>query len=290
MNIQALKAFVTTAESGSFSAAGRMLGKSQAAISKLIANLEVDLNGQLFDRSGRYPALTDLGLGIYERCRLLIEQETAIIQQAGMLQSGVENELKLGIDATANCSNLYTLLAELAISYPDLIIEIVESPMPQLVQQLLTGDLDLVLGPQLLQRMEGLSVLAGFSVHFEALCATTHSLSAASGVGLEDLKMELAVSYGQVRTMIDSSFRTSLRHWYVNSPESLASLVARGTGFGFVPAYLVPKLIERYNLVVLDLAPSIANTTWHYELLSSQSYLPQKVAQQIICHIDNWEF
>ncbi len=56
-----LEAFSASAETGSFSAAARKLGKAQSAVSMAISNLEIDLGLELFDRAGKYPVLTFTG-------------------------------------------------------------------------------------------------------------------------------------------------------------------------------------------------------------------------------------
>ena len=43
-SLEQLKAFVTTIETGSFSAAARQMGKAQSVISTAVSNLEVDLD------------------------------------------------------------------------------------------------------------------------------------------------------------------------------------------------------------------------------------------------------
>ena len=50
-----LEAFVSAAEKGSFSAAGRALRKAQSAVSTQVSNLETDLGVMLFNRAGRNP-------------------------------------------------------------------------------------------------------------------------------------------------------------------------------------------------------------------------------------------
>ena len=63
-NIENFRAFVLAAELGSFSAAARQMGKAQSAVSSAIANLEVDADVQLFDRSSRNPVLTEAGAAL----------------------------------------------------------------------------------------------------------------------------------------------------------------------------------------------------------------------------------
>lgn len=57
-----LKVFLTVAESGSFTAAANKLGISQPAVSQNVAELEKELDSQLFDRSPARVTLTEKGV------------------------------------------------------------------------------------------------------------------------------------------------------------------------------------------------------------------------------------
>jgi len=61
ISLDQLHGFIAAAEEGSFSGAGRRLHRAQSVISQTIANLEGQMGVALFDRSGRYPALTEAG-------------------------------------------------------------------------------------------------------------------------------------------------------------------------------------------------------------------------------------
>ena len=79
INQEQLTVFKTVMETGSFSAAARKLGKVPSAISMSIANLEIDLNLQLFQRIGREPVPTEQAQTLYERTeQLLIEMNQLI--------------------------------------------------------------------------------------------------------------------------------------------------------------------------------------------------------------------
>ncbi len=67
-----LKYFVASAEMGSFSAAANALGRrEQNTMSTNIARMEDGLNVVLFDRSGKYPSLTDVGIELYHQAKML---------------------------------------------------------------------------------------------------------------------------------------------------------------------------------------------------------------------------
>jgi DNA-binding transcriptional LysR family regulator len=71
--IEALRAFVTVAELGGFTAAGARLGLSQSRVSKQVASLERQLGEPLFRRTTRQLALTSAGE------RLLVSAQAAVV-------------------------------------------------------------------------------------------------------------------------------------------------------------------------------------------------------------------
>jgi DNA-binding transcriptional LysR family regulator len=72
--LQELAVFVRTAESGSFSRAGRELGLSQPSVSRIIGELEARLGVTLLLRSTRRIALTDAGTLFLDRAREILSQ------------------------------------------------------------------------------------------------------------------------------------------------------------------------------------------------------------------------
>ena len=78
MDNQNLKAFITVANSGSFSEAAELLHLTQSAISKRIAQLEHQIGKKLFDRIARQVTLTEAGTELLPRAqRILQEYENA---------------------------------------------------------------------------------------------------------------------------------------------------------------------------------------------------------------------
>ena len=61
ISLDQLRMFIAAAEEGSFSAAGRRLNRAQSVVSQTIANLEGQLGVTLFERTARYPVLTEAG-------------------------------------------------------------------------------------------------------------------------------------------------------------------------------------------------------------------------------------
>src|SRR6202166_3196584 len=69
VSLDQLRTFIAAADEGSFSAAGRRLKRAQSVVSQTLANLEGQLGVKLFDRSVRFPVLTDHGRALLADAR-----------------------------------------------------------------------------------------------------------------------------------------------------------------------------------------------------------------------------
>jgi DNA-binding transcriptional LysR family regulator len=91
INQEQLLMFQTVIETGSFSAAARKLGKVPSAVSMSIANLEIDLNLNLFERIGREPTPTPAAMVLYEKTQQLLIEINQWKQHAHALSTGLES-------------------------------------------------------------------------------------------------------------------------------------------------------------------------------------------------------
>lgn len=92
-SLESLIAFVTAAQTGSFSAAARQLRKSQSTVSAAIANLEADLGLVLFDRSGHQPQLTDDGHKVRVHVEAILAASDTLDALAVRLANRIEQRL-----------------------------------------------------------------------------------------------------------------------------------------------------------------------------------------------------
>ncbi|HGO6126400.1 MULTISPECIES: LysR family transcriptional regulator [Burkholderia] len=120
---EALLAFAEAALLGSFTAAARKLGKRQSTVSEAIANLEIDLGVQLFDRSTRAPTLTDAGRTLLPQVQRALEAGAAIDRTAARLARGEEARLTLVVSDTYQSKRYEETLTALERRFPALEFE-----------------------------------------------------------------------------------------------------------------------------------------------------------------------
>ena len=95
MDIRHARTFVAVAECGTVSKAAQQLRIAQPALSRQIANLELEFGLRLFDRIRGRLVLTGEGEQMLGDCRALLNQATAIGERAQVLRSGETGVLRL---------------------------------------------------------------------------------------------------------------------------------------------------------------------------------------------------
>jgi DNA-binding transcriptional LysR family regulator len=96
ISLDQLRTFI--ADEGSFSAAGRRLGRAQSVVSQTVANLEGQLGVRLFERGGRYPILTGAGKALLDDARAVAGDVDLFKARARGLAGGLEPELSVVTD------------------------------------------------------------------------------------------------------------------------------------------------------------------------------------------------
>jgi len=98
VTLDQLRTFVAAADQGSFSAAGRKLRRAQSVVSQTLANLEAQLGVKLFDRTERYPKLTDEGRSLLVDARSVADAIDGFKARARAMREGLEPELAVAVD------------------------------------------------------------------------------------------------------------------------------------------------------------------------------------------------
>jgi DNA-binding transcriptional LysR family regulator len=121
-SLTGILAFVRTAESLSFVAAGRALGISASAVGKSVARLEQSVGVRLFHRSTRRVSLTAEGRLFYERCSRIIEDlhdAEAMLSYAAQTPRG---KLRITLP-TIGYRFLLPVLPSFSALYPEIEVE-----------------------------------------------------------------------------------------------------------------------------------------------------------------------
>lgn len=130
MNLDLLRAFVSVAETRSYSKAAEQLYLTQSTVSRQIAALEADMGNALFLREHRTIQLTEAGRILLEDAYTLLRQYSTLLmhQQAHSAQSEVKGCLKLGFCGLTKQALPRDLESELKIRHAKIRLSSVQFP------------------------------------------------------------------------------------------------------------------------------------------------------------------
>jgi DNA-binding transcriptional LysR family regulator len=254
LSLDQLRVLVTIADTGSFSAAGRALGRAQSAISQIIASLEGAQGVSLFDRSGHRPRLTDIGDMLVAQARLVLASAARFEAVAANTRAGLEPELALAIDPLVPTAPLIDSLRALGSAFPDLPVSFSTEGLGGSLRRLRGGSVALAICLLLPTVPDDIAAFPLLRIRMRAVCAPGHALA---GLGSPATRDDLAqhvqlVLSDPVEPGGPNYGLSSARLWrFVDLARRLDFLLA-GFGWCRMPEHLVANAIAKGRLVWLD--------------------------------------
>ncbi len=247
--------FIAAADEGSFSAAGRKLGRSQSVVSQTLANLEGQLGVRLFDRTGRYPVLTKAGTSLLAEARSITLQVGTLKAKARAMGGGLEPELAVAIDVMFPIGVFARAVQDFHVAFPDTVLRVEVETLGAVLQPVLEGRCSLAVAgflpevpPQLVQ--EHL-----LSIRLVTVVAPQHPLARETApIPRERLAEQVQL------VLTDRSDLTKGREFGVVGRKQwrLADIGAKrvfliaGLGWGNMPDHLVEEDVEAGRLVLIS--------------------------------------
>src|SRR5271157_3866575 len=139
LTLDQMRVLVAVAQTGSFSAASRRLGRVQSAISQAVRAMETTLGVQLFDRSTKTPTLTEAGAAIVGDARAIVGSAAALRARAESIATDLEAELTLAVDASFPMPLLMKSLEALRGAFPTLPATLFTESLGGARETLMTG-------------------------------------------------------------------------------------------------------------------------------------------------------
>jgi len=268
MDISNLKAFVSIANTGSFSLASEELFLTQPAISKRIASLESELNTPLFDRIGRKVRLTSAGETLYKHAQVILKEVNNAKQSVINLSDSIQGELKIATSHHIGLHRLPSVLTHYVSNYPsvDLAIEFMDSEDAcKLIEQ---GEIELAIVTLPLTPIPNLHQKLIWDDPLSFVVNKNHELCG-SKITLQDLTSYAAVlpSHGTfTREVIQQLFAKNHLDLNIrmstNYLETIKMLIQVGLGWGVLPNSMLDSKLVALKVPKVKLARQLG-IVWH---------------------------
>jgi DNA-binding transcriptional LysR family regulator len=256
VSLDQLRMFVAAADTGSFSAAARQVDRAQSAVSQAIATLEGVLGVRLFDRSERYPRLTNEGVALLATARRIVSDTDALKAHARNLAGDLEPELSVVFDVMFPQQILTDMARAFAQAFPVTPLRIYIEALGAVAQSVLDRRCSLGVIGTLQKAPVELVKEWVFGVPFVTVVAPEHPLASFAG------RIPTSLAEQHVHVVItDRSALSEGREfgvlggqsWRVADLSTKHALLCAGLGWGHMPLPSVAEDIARGRLVVVTL-------------------------------------
>jgi DNA-binding transcriptional LysR family regulator len=257
MKLSQGRAVVSVADTGSFTAAAKLIGVSQSAVSHAVTALEKELGTQLFERGNGQVALTAAGRLVLQSARKMLHHAQEIEAIGSRVMALVQPRLRVGVGRAFGRRLLPRLLSELGDHRPDLILDVRVAPCAEVQEWAQRGLVDVAIGTLNDRGNETAPVLRDT---MQVVVPAGHPLGAATAVHARQLTGEtLLVPSESLERRLRSHLQTHgvFPHTglHVGDTGSLLALTADGHGLTVLPGVAVPAKALRVR--VLPLVPTM---------------------------------
>jgi DNA-binding transcriptional LysR family regulator len=189
LRVRQLRFLSLLATLGSLAATAERLSMTPSAASMMLKEIEGLFGTKLFRRQGRGMALTEEGQALLPRCQTVLGEIGAM---GSTLQGAGSPLLRIGAFPHTTTTVLPGIVKALLVGPPAWRLQIVEGSADHLTQQLLDGEIDLLLGrlPRQLASTTAINALAQrvlYEGELAVVAARTHPLAGRRSITLAEL-------------------------------------------------------------------------------------------------------
>jgi DNA-binding transcriptional LysR family regulator len=249
MDNQNLKAFITVANSGSFSESAEQLHLTQSAISKRIAQLEHQIGKKLFDRIARQVTLTEAGTELLPRALRILQEYENALQAINDLSGEASGTLRLAISHHLGLPRLPPVLKQFAQQYPKVTLDIEFMDSEKAYEQVLHGQSEVAIITLALESHHNIHSQKIWNDPLRFICAQDHPLATLTKPELKDLA-EYPIILPGLNTYPGRSSQNLFQQEGIplkapmstNYLETISTMVETGLGWSVLPETLVREL------------------------------------------------
>ncbi|WP_159820376.1 LysR family transcriptional regulator [Colwellia sp. 20A7] len=253
-NLEQLRMFVETAKSGSFSACARKLGKVQSAVSQGIANLEIELNTRLFDRTSRKPSLTSHGERLLPFAQAILQQTYELDSVNNALSLFHETEVKIALD-DALLPVVTDILNNFSTKFPGTNLELYAVSTPDVLTLVNTERADIGLMFANIGFPKEVDLCYIGSLPFYGVVSPSHPLASMDIVTVSDLSAHRQLlTRGLDEKTLPQSPNISSHTWWGSNFNAVNTMVKAGLGWSYIPAYMAEQYEKRGEMVRMNLS------------------------------------
>lgn len=270
MEIRNLEYFLEVVRTKSFTKAAQNLFITQPTISRMIKNLEDELEVVLFERLGKGVELTDAGRTILYQAKNIVSSVHSLSDELADVMQLKKGQIKIGLPPMIGANFFPQVIGQFNKSYPNIKVQLWESGAKRAEDNVANGNLEI--GVTLLPVQE--DVFEWFSFVKDKLSVVvhpSHHLAGKVSVSLVELASEEFILFNEdfllhdriINECVGVGFRPQVV--YESSQwDFISEMVAADLGVALLPGTICNQL-DKQRLCILPLVqPEIP---WHLAVI-----------------------
>ena len=239
--IKQLRYFNALVEHNHFGKAAESCFVSQSAFSVAIKELENSLGGQLVDRTNKNVTVSNLGREIYQQSQVVMSEMKKLVDMAHGNLSPLSGQLSVGMIPTIGPFVMPELLPYLNTHYPQLDLEIHEGKSSDIYDQLMRGQLDVIL-LALPYEMRSVETLTLFKDRFRLISSVNNQWLKGRKFDIDDVGDGSVLLLDDGHCLRDHAISAchiknvdKVSHFTASSLLTLVEMVKQDLGVSFMP-------------------------------------------------------
>lgn len=260
ITLDQMRTLVAAVDEGSFSAAGRKIGRAQSVVSQTISGLETQLKVVLFERVGRYPIPTEAGAALASEARAVLRQAGQFRARARDLASGIEPEVAIVIDAMFPIEIFTSAVTDFEAAFPDTQLRVHVESLGAVIQPVMEKRCSFAVSGVVPLFPPELDLERLFALRLTLVAAPTHPLVKRPGpIPSRELAEHIQLVLTDRTTFSDGrQFGViAQKTWRLADLGAKHAFLKGGLGWGSMPMWMIQGDLSAGRLVELNVESNV---------------------------------
>jgi DNA-binding transcriptional LysR family regulator len=255
ITLDQMRTLISAVDEGSFSAAGRKIGRAQSVVSQTISGLETQLNVALFERVGRYPVPTEIGLALTDEARAVLRQVGQFKARARDFSRGIEPEISIAVDVMFPIELFTAAVAEFKARFPDTVLRVYVESLGAVIEPVLDKRCSFAISGTLPLFSPELNPERILTVRLSIVASPAHPLAQLAGPITTDQLSEQVQLVLTDRSPLSQGKQFGViahKTWRLADLGAKHAFLIAGLGWGSMPMPMIEGDLAAGRLVELD--------------------------------------
>lgn len=291
MDLQHLRYFVEIVNNRSFTKSAERLMVTQPMLTRIVKQLEEELDSELIERTSKMFHVTDAGMVLYEHATDLLQRHQNLYRHMADIKDAKAGQVRLSIPGVILDAYFPDLLRRFHSLHPAIEISIIEEGSKRTVQSVLANDVDLGMVMLPIKKHPALTVTKVWESACQWVVPKTHVLAGSEAVELKELKDERFITFSDTATLHDFFIANCEKEGF--TPHIIYKSLMPGfvfdmVSYGLCTAIMPTPVIRKYMRADTAAVSLSTEIPWNIALITNCGRYQSHAAKRLSDYISSY--